>query len=170
MMMVRRGNGHRVNVLANLLQHLAVIAVLLEVGELLGELPGLLVQRVGVELVPDRLEIRARRRQLVLVADRRREHLRAAELEHQVRLEVRALVVQRLVVRVAGHGVGREAQAGRAERKALKSVPSKVTRFVVLTIFCCSTASTDPKKPSIQRCIGGGGVTARCCATRSLRP
>jgi len=43
MMMVWRGNGHlrRVNVLADFIQHLAVIAVLLELGELLRELLGL---------------------------------------------------------------------------------------------------------------------------------
>ena len=44
MVMVRRGNGHRVNVLADFVQHLAVIAVLLELGELLGELLGLLAR------------------------------------------------------------------------------------------------------------------------------
>ena len=48
--MVGRGNGHRVNVLAHFVQHLAVILVLLELGELLGELLGLLVQRVGVHV------------------------------------------------------------------------------------------------------------------------
>ena len=50
MIMVRRGNGHRVNILANFVQHLAVILILLELGELLGELLGLRSERVGVHV------------------------------------------------------------------------------------------------------------------------
>ena len=50
MIVVGSGYGHRVNILADFVQHLAVILVLLELGELLGELLGLLVQRVGVHV------------------------------------------------------------------------------------------------------------------------
>ena len=47
---VRDGNGHRVNVLADFVQHLAVIAVLLELGELLRELPCLRAQGIPVHV------------------------------------------------------------------------------------------------------------------------
>ena len=47
---VGSGDGHRVNILADFVQHLAVILVFLDLGELLGELLGLLVERVGVHV------------------------------------------------------------------------------------------------------------------------
>jgi hypothetical protein len=50
MLVVGGGNGDRVNVLADFVEQLAVVAVLLELGELLRELLGFRAQRIRVHI------------------------------------------------------------------------------------------------------------------------
>ena len=49
-MMVRSGNGDRVDVLADLVEHLAIIGKLFEIGELLAKLCGLSVHVLGIDI------------------------------------------------------------------------------------------------------------------------
>ena len=56
MMVVRSGDGHRIDILPHFLEQLAVVLEFFDVRELLGELTGFLVQRGGIH-VADRHDI-----------------------------------------------------------------------------------------------------------------